>query len=165
MQAMREELSELHEKFADAELDAQASQRQLDAITVQIDETQEVQAKQQEMIGEHGQKLEELHCEQQQQQRHEGRLDVHRAMIDDLREQLKHAHEQQSQQKVLVQRLMQQDKQLRSEVVQMEAHIHRQQEQLDVQSCKMEVMQNKMTWLLTKLDRALPLPADDVEMP
>ncbi len=52
---------------------------------------------------------------------------------------------------------MKQNKQQQHEMAQMQALIHRQQEQLDVQD-------RKLTWLLGKLDAALPLPADGDEM-
>ena len=160
MQAMREELSELHEKFTDAELDAQASQRQLDALTVQLDDQQ---TRQQHEFNLHREHLDDLETTLiKLQERHDGRLDVQRAMIEDTREQLRDEHEKQHdkqlQQQILIQGLMQQAKQQRSEMAQMQALIHRQQEQLDVQSRKIE-------WMLRKLDVAVPLPVDDVVIP
>ena len=57
--------------------------------------------------------------------------------LDDLREQLEEQQTKQQQQQQLIQQLLQQTKQQQNEMLE---------------------MQRKMTWLLAKLDLALPLP-------
>ncbi len=69
--------------------------------------------------------------------KHDDRLDVQRAMIDDLRYQVREQQEKMQQQQTLIQQLLRQSRKQQAET---------------------EVLQNKMTWLLAKLDQAVPLP-------